>query len=276
MNTLMNTIELNTNTKDKTAICFLGYYTLFNMKMILLKSENNINEDNIYKYLERPLTHTGNGKCFILKDKLIRNSFKLNDIDEVLNHINFLFNYYKKTLDKENYNRIFQNWEDLGLSELRKEAIKNKTGINKVIKEFDNINNFNIDILIDLFEKLNISNKYLSDYFTPIDISKVISSSISRGINMEENYINIYDPCCGIGRLLYYSFIELKEKYPNKEINVFGIDLCNRFKVFTESIFNLINYNKTFIENGNTLTDKFDFPKMDICVANPPFNKQKF
>lgn len=58
MKALINTIELNTNTKDKTAICFLGYYTLYNMKSILTQFENGFNEDNIYKYLERPLTHT--------------------------------------------------------------------------------------------------------------------------------------------------------------------------------------------------------------------------
>lgn len=176
MKALINTIELNTNTKDKTAICFLGYYTLYNMKSLLIQYENGFNEDNIYKYLERPLTHTEDKKGFILKDKKIRNSFKLNNIDDVLNSIDYLFKCYKAQVKTDMYERIVDTWGDLGLNELRKEAKENKTGINKVIKEFDNINNFNIEMLIDLFEELNISNKFFNDYFTPNSISKFIGS----------------------------------------------------------------------------------------------------
>lgn len=274
MKALINTIELNTNTKDKTAICFLGYYTLINMKSILTQSENGFNEDNIYKYLERPLTHTEDKKGFIIKDKKIRNSFKLNNIDDVLNSIDYLFKCYKAQVKTDMYERIVDTWGDLGLNELRKEAKENKIGINKVIKEFDNINNFNIEMLINLFEELNVSNKFYNDYFTPNSISKLISSMASKDFNTNRPYINIYDPSCGIGRVLYHTFVELKEKYPNKKINIFGIDLCNRFKVFTESILSLINFDKTFIERGNTLKDKFNFPKMDICVANPPYDKK--
>lgn len=274
MEQLAKTIQLNTNTKDKTAICFLGYFTLYNMKSLLVQFENEINDTNFYKYLERPLTHTENKNGFIIKDKVVRNSFKLNNIDEVLNSIDYMFKSYRVALDKESYERVVDNWEDLGLRELKKEAKENKTGINKVIEEFDNINNFNIEMLIDLFEELNVSNKFFNDYFTPTDISKMIATMASKEFNTKRPYINIYDPSCGIGRVLYHTFIELKEKYPNKKINIFGIDLCNRFKVFTESILSLINFNKTFIERGNTLEDKFDFPKMNICVANPPYNKK--
>lgn len=274
MKALINTIELNTNTKDKTAICFLGYYTLYNMKSILTQFENGFNDNNLYKYLERPLTHTEDKKGFIIKDKKIRNSFKLNNIDEILYSIDNLFKFYKAQVKTDMYERIVDTWGDLGLNELRKEAKENKIGINKVIKEFDNINNFNIEMLIDLFEELNVSNKFYNDYFTPNSISKLISSMASKDFNTNKPYINIYDPSCGIGRVLYHTFVELKEKYPNKKINIFGIDLCNRFKVFTESILSLINFDKTFIERGNTLKVNFNFPKMDICVANPPYDKK--
>ncbi len=272
MKKLAEKIILNTETKDKTAICFLGYYTLFMTKTIL-QNQENINQNDMYKYLERPLTHTKNKDTFILKDKIIRNSFKLNNISEVLKSIDTLLNLYKNNYSKIIYNKIKKNWDDLGLDVLKEEAKTNLNGINKVVSEFDSINNFNIEKLIDLFEELNVSDKFFNDFFTPNSITKMIGKFVNK-IEFKNKEINIYDPSCGIGRLLYHSFVKLKEKYPNKTINIFGIDLNNRFKVFTESIFNLINYNNVYINYEDTLKAKIDLPIIDICVSNPPYNKK--
>lgn len=279
MKSLAKVIQANIHTKDKTSICFLGYIMLFTMKSLLENNESEDYSNNLYKYLERPLTHTKDKNAFVLKDKVIKNSFKLNDIDSVLNLVetfleSYKSDYFKNKLGEDFYDRVNSNWQDLGLKEIRIEANKNKAGLNKVIEAFDKVDNFNIEKLIDLFEELNVSDKYFNDFFTPNDITKLISKMVSKDVQIEKNTINIYDPSCGIGRLLYHSFIELKEKYPNKTINIFGIDLCNRFVVFTESIFNLINVNHTFIERGNTLTDNFNFPQMDICLSNPPYDKK--
>ena len=85
--------------------------------------------------------------------------------------------------------------------------------------------------------------------------------------------INIFDPTIGMGRLMYDSFIELKEKFPMSNINIFGIDLNSRFVVISESLLNLVNNQNVFIKEGNTLKGDFSLPQMDICISNPPYEK---
>ena len=127
---------------------------------------------------------------------------------------------------------------------------------------------------MDLFEGLKITSKKLQDHFTPMDLSNFACKIALKESNRfdKKETIKIYDPTCGIGRLFYPTFIELREKYPTKTIKILGMDLCEEYAVFTQSLFSLINLNHTHIFIGDSLlADPFSGTKMDIVLSNPPF-----
>lgn len=277
--------------KDRILVVFLMYYTLLNTKDIL--TYEGVNSNYLWKFLKRPLKHNKNKDGFVLEGYgEISNSFKLNDIEEVISSINTRLNIYKEH-SEEMYLRVKENWEVIGLKELQKIYKTNKKLLNKIIKEIDSIDNLCIEDIIDFYEMINISGRTLNDFFTPNDISKLLSkinhtslldrynklktqNKIKDIKDFEKKYypngINIYDCSCGIGRLLFHTFYELKSTC-FKNINVFGIDIYEPFGVLTSSLFNLINPNRTFIVIGNTLLIEPKFPLMDIIVGNPPFGK---
>lgn len=269
INKLSETIKGYTDTKDKSSFVFLGYFTLFTVqsKLTFIKG---VSMNDMYKHLERSLEE--NSFTNILLDK----------IEDLIPSIDRIMKKYEEMYPKEQSERIIENWNTLGYSEIKREYESNKnslTGLNKVIEGFNQVPNLNIEDLIDLFELLNISDRSLNDFFTPNDISKLVSTLSVSEVKGRSDYfdnkneINFIDMTCGIGRLLYHSYVEVRERYPNKEINVFGIDIYPSFAVFTSSIMNLINLHHTHIVIGDSLTIEPNFPKMDFSVGNPPFGQ---
>jgi len=260
------------------SVVFLGYFILFIMKIIL--SKEGVKENKMYKYLQRSLTHTESKNGFILKDIVIKNSFKLTDIDSVFRSINQILDYYSQTFTKDEYSRIINSWNDLGLKDLRDDLKQEKSALNELILKLDSVDNLDINYLIDLYEMVVGSNRCFNDFFTPPDLSKAISKLALEGLKKNTQYIyqtkiNILDPSCGCSRLLYDFLIGIKSYDENIEINLFGIDLNNQHRIFSESILSLVNFNHTFVFHGNTLTDNFDLPAIDVCLSNPPYNKKR-
>ncbi|MBT5934695.1 N-6 DNA methylase [Sulfurimonas sp.] len=201
-------------------------------------------------------------------------SYQLIDSDSFKNHIDSLLNEYKTRFPSV-YEIIKNKWNTLGLEDVLYEIKHNKKGVDNMIKSLDNIENFSIENLIDLFEEINISDRYLNDFFTPkslcISTSKM---AISNGNYERKNFINIFDPTCGIGKLLFYSFLEFKEEFPHKTINLKGMDIHSRFSVFTESILDLININHNEIVTEDTLSSTTEFKDIDLVLSNPPYDKK--
>lgn len=248
---LVNSINSNTDSKDKTAFCFIGYFKIHEKKGQLL--ERGIKYENLYKLIDNNNLKYENIENFI--DKV--NSF--------MESMSYYGNEYKIYVE-DKFNK-------LGYGIVKEEFIKNSIGLDKVIASYNSVENFSIEDLIDLFEMLNISDRFFNDFFTPSSITKLIAGLVATK-EFNKNVINLYDPSCGIGRLLYHSLIVLKNKYPDKIINIYGADLNTRFAVFTESIFDIINFNHVRIYTGDTLKNNFNLPVIDICLSNPPYDKK--
>lgn len=263
MNKLITTIKTETVTKDKTSFAFIGYLILLEYKGMLLSQ--GLKQEEIYKYLHIPKQTT--------KSEYDKNV----DFQAILDLVDYRLTEYK-TQSVEFYNRVKKNWDNLGLQTIKREYKNNPKGMNKIFLQFNHIE-VNIQSVMDLYEGLNQTDKTLNDFFTPTNVSNGISKLL---INLNTNLaqkeeINIYDCACGIGKLFYPTLLDLKEKYPNKIVNIYGIDMYDKFAIFTQSIFSLINFNHTHIVIGNSLqVNPFNGIKMDLVLGNPPFKQQDY
>lgn len=88
-----------------------------------------------------------------------------------------------------------------------------------------------IDILGDIYENLELTKKGSAQFFTPLEVCKVMAKIT---INKEENeksikdngYINVSDPACGSGRNLYTAYNELLDSnISNNNILLVGDDI---------------------------------------------------
>lgn len=250
MKTLANTITKNTTLKDNTSFTFIGYFKILEYKETLLN--DNISNENIYQHINK------------------NNSIIYKDSEDFLNRVE----KYINSIENKYQSNILEDFISLGYDDIKYEYKNNRNGLDRVIEKFNSLEHFSIENLIDTFELLNVSDKFYNDFFTPNSISILISKLLVQTAKLEKDIIKIYDPSCGIGRLLYHSFFELKEKYPHKIIELYGIDINNRFKVFTQSILNLINGENNYIFKANTLSNSIKIENIDICLSNPPFDKK--
>lgn len=251
-------IKLNTHYIEKVPFVFFGYISLYTIQSSLLNDGISMNE--MYKVLEKNDT-----------DK----NHQIPDSVTFINAVKGMFTVYKNFYGIQLGDRIENNWRKFGFNTIEEEYKENPFGLKKVIDKFNELRSFNIDDLLDLAEYLNVSNRKLNNFFTPTDLSKGVSKIISIADHSKlatKDAINIYDPSCGIGRMLYHSYLDMREKYPHKRINIFGIDICEKFGIITSSILNLVN-KETYVVVGDTLTIDPQFPKMDIITGNPPFGE---
>jgi len=88
-----------------------------------------------------------------------------------------------------------------------------------------------IDILGDIYENLNLIKKGAAQFFTPLDVCKVMAKiTINKDDNeksiKDRGYINVSDPACGSGRNLYAAYSELLDNgIDNNKIFLIGDDL---------------------------------------------------
>ena len=250
---LAKRIKENLTIKDFTIACFILYFKLHLVKGMLLK--RGVSQNDMYKHINDE-----------------KNSFNLKSVENFELHITNELDEINRIYGYEFKNMCKLKWDILGLSVIEEQIKTNKNGIQTIIELIDKeLHPLTIDSIFDLFEELNGSDRGLNDFFTPSSISKLIAQMVSSK-KFGKN-INIFDPTIGMGRLMYDSFIELKEKFPMSNINIFGIDLNSRFVVISESLLNLVNNQNVFIKEGNTLKGDFSLPQMDICISNPPYEK---
>lgn len=70
------------------------------------------------------------------------------------------------------------------------------------------------DILGDIYEELNLIKKGAAQFFTPLDVCKImakvtIDKKNSENAIKEKGYVNVSDPACGSGRNIYAAYSEL-------------------------------------------------------------------
>jgi len=199
----------------------------------------------------------------------LRINTKLDNFKNSMELLNYLFKVWEIKQNKKYIDRTINNYNVLGLETLKN--ISNNPNTEKFCNQILELKDFGIEDLIDLFELLSPSDKSLNDFFTPSDISKNISQILLKGSKKQlkdKKEIKICDPTCGVGRLLYHSFLDLKKQYPNKKIICLGNDIFPKYSVFTKSILDLVNFGNNQVYIGNGL---YFNPKSDLIIGNPPF-----
>jgi hypothetical protein len=264
------------NKINKTSITFLLYFKIWKEKGGLINQ--NIPQEQIFSYLNNSYMKESKEKMEGYFDfiKSIRDSSKLISIEKVVKEVDDFLDeckkYYPKTLSK----RIIDNWNEFGYPVVKKEYLQNKIGIEKVVNYIDEVNDFDVIDIVDLYELLNPSGRFLNDFFTPNEVGEFMGKlmtiqQIEKLSELKE--VNLYDPAFGISRLIIHSFYKIKTQFKTKKINIYGVDINSHFVVFSSSILELINFGNNTCVCGNTLFIEPNFPKMDIIVGNPPFGK---
>lgn len=115
----------------------------------------------------------------------------------------------------------------------------------------------------------DISAETAGEQYTPDDIIWLITDIITSKIEDSERFLNIYDPTCGGGNLLFGVEDKIKEKY-SRPTKTYGED-------WSDSLYALAKIESRFrtdsdIRYGNTLTNiSFIEKRFDVIVANPPY-----
>lgn len=152
----------------------------------------------------------------VLDKKFIENSLKtlgrrfgVNEaFRDVVTCIAYSFaNAVDKTEDRENeYLRIINKYEENERNLFPQILVA-------LVNEYEKAEE-PIDILGDIYEELGLTKKGSAQFFTPIEVCKVmakltINKEESKKKIDEKGYINISDPSCGSGRNLYAAYSEL-------------------------------------------------------------------
>lgn len=248
---IVNYINTKTSLNDKRYYMSLLYFAKYYLK-----------ELNIQYYLNRgyDVSKFDNHQLEILNEKSQNYLHSSERINLILKN---KFNFWEKTYGSDYVKKVKGHYENIGLFEVLKDK-----NINGFISLIDN-SEFSLDDIFDIYTQIITPNRYINDFFTPMDLCNAIAKFI---INKNaKKSISIYDPTCGIGNLLYAKFKEMITTNPNLEIEVFGNDRDCCYSSFANAMFQLF-HNKAYFENKNVLTENvFPGKKMDIIVSNPPF-----
>lgn len=175
----------------------------------------------------------------------------------------------------------------LGISRGQEEKFLNIDGISAeldkkgillaVVKDWAEIdlagyNNSDITTLEEHIKRkwADISAETAGEQYTPDDIISLISEIIADKIDKPQTeYVNVYDPTCGGGNLLF-GVADRLHTVGYKHITTSGCD-------FNDQLYALAKIESKFrndadIKYGNTLTTvPFSDKRFDVIVANPPY-----
>jgi type I restriction enzyme M protein len=114
----------------------------------------------------------------------------------------------------------------------------------------------------------DISAETAGEQYTPDDVISLMSEIVISKIKKNNEFLTIYDPCCGGGNLLFGVEDRIKE-ISDRPIATYGQD-------WSDSLYALAKIESRFrdnssIEYGNTLTStKFYDKEFDVVFTNPP------
>lgn len=308
INELIRIITKETVGRDKDNFVLLGTLTLYMFKMVLdlNNKENKITNDNVYKYLKRPvelyenkISHNDREKLhddpmidmflkfqrgldrnYQIEDVFIKKTFKLldNEITLKKEETKSMFLGMIKTIKVifQNDPNIQYKFDVLGVNTILSEIEDNYVVVLKIMKKFDEIHNLNIFDLMEIFMQTKGINKKLQDHFTPIHTGQILAQ-LSLSKPNDKNEIVISDPCVGCGNLLIPAFVAHKEAYPNAKIICVGQDLSEDFAFFSEILLELINTGNNVFYVGDTLTKPYQNRTTDVNYSHftPSLLKEK-
>jgi len=114
----------------------------------------------------------------------------------------------------------------------------------------------------------DISAETAGEQYTPDDVISLMSEIVISKIENNNEFLTIYDPCCGGGNLLFGVEDRIKE-ISDRPVATYGQD-------WSDSLYALAKIESRFrdnssIEYGNTLTStKFYDKEFDVVCTNPP------
>lgn len=117
------------------------------------------------------------------------------------------------------------------------------------------------DVLGEIYEELNLVKTKNGQYFTPMEVSRVLANIILKESNpikeyQKKGYFSISDEACGSGRLLFVAYDKLISKgIASKDLLLIGADVDLLSCCMTYLQFSLMGVN-AIIKHQNTLTLK--------------------
>ena len=241
-----------------------------------LMQENNIDETHIDDLIAFFDETTG------YNEVLIKNNVKLADI-VMSKSFDSDFNKYLNAFDQETRHLLGCNIKNDEEKFLNISGVISELKGKKIFFDFVSVwaqidlepfNNSEITTLEEHIKRrwADLSASTAGEQYTPDDIIALISDIVIDKAHFAEGQIvQIYDPTCGGGNLLFGLEDRIKEHFNNKVYTATnGMDLNSQLYALAkiESLFRI----DSSIEYGNTLTDvSFGDKKFDIVVANPPY-----
>jgi len=262
VNKIVDYINKNTSKKDKRIYMSLLYINKYILKDTVIKDyslqgidiDSNITSNEWLKIFNQP--------CI----------FELKSVKNINQFLDKKFELWD-TLYGKNFteNKVKIHFDNIGLFEV----LKDTKNTNNFINFIDKIE-YTLDDIFEIFTQINSPDRNKNDFFTPMDMCNLISKIQVNSI-VEQESIKVCDITCGIGNILYTTFKDIKKKFPNQKVLIFGNDLDSLYSSYCNSLFSLFNKNNSFFENKNVLTEYplFGGEKMDIFVGNPPFGSVK-
>lgn len=140
------------------------------------------------------------------------------------------------------------------------------------------LTNFNYDAFGTAYEhfiKTELRGKVLGQFFTNRKVVKFMIEELLKPTKGEK----IYDPACGTGGFLIYSFNYLVEKYPSEkdkktiQKSLFGCDINKEVAQLLSLNFLLhgIKCDNKQLQKKDSLLEAKDYEKYECILSNPPF-----
>ncbi len=238
--------------------------------------EEEISKDNIDDFVEMFQNENLGYNEYVVKEGKNLKSICKNDTG-----FDVSFNSYLKAFDAETKYLLGvdkgsgeEKFLDIsGISGL----LKKKNILFSTVKAWSEIdltpfNNSEITTLEEHIKRrwADISAETAGEQYTPEDIIALISEIIASKIEDNNKYLNIYDPTCGGGNLLFGVEDKINKMFKNRYTKTHGDE-------WNDALYALAKIESRFREESdinhcNTLTElKHLHQKFEIVVANPPY-----
>jgi type I restriction enzyme M protein len=160
-----------------------------------------------------------------------------------------------------------------------------KEVINKLSQKRLGLEDVEADILGRAYEYLlkkfaEGSGRSAGEFYTPKEVAILMAKLLDPEPGME-----IYDPCCGSGRLLIKSYLHFEEKYKNQKVRplkFYGQEREPTTYAIAKMNMIIHDIENSDIRLGDTLRNPAfreedgSLKKFDLVVANPPWNQKGY
>jgi len=244
---------------------------LLRMKEELEKSGDKLDKEDFLEEMRE--AGKGYNKYLFEKEKILKDICK-NDKTFEIDFDAYLKGFNDETKDLLGIDKSNEEEKFLDISSICGQLKKKKIFFAFVSKwaeiDLKPFNNSEITTLEEHIKRkwADISAETAGEQYTPDDVIALMSEIVISKIEKNNEFLTIYDPCCGGGNLLFGVEDRIKEN-SDRPIATYGQD-------WSDSLYALSKIESRFrdnssIEYGNTLTStKFYDKEFDVVFANPP------